>query len=101
MIKVKVKVKSCHNIAMRKVKVMSIYNFAMRKVKVMSIYKPVGHAISANNQGLKVQNSPTRRGEIFLFTTTLSPSVRIDKRLNAKKENWNSKGKILMQQVLH
>ena len=49
---------------MRKVKVISIYNSAMRKVKVMCIYKPVGHAISANNQGPKVQG-----GEIFLFTT--------------------------------
>ena len=39
----------------------------MRKVKVMSIYKPVGHAISANNQGLKVQE-----GRFFISTTTPS-----------------------------
>ena len=52
---------------MRKVKVISIYNSAMRKVKVMCIYKPVGHAISANNQGPKVQ------GGDFSFYNPPSP----------------------------
>ena len=77
-----------YNSSVRKVKGMSIYTSAMRKVKVMlSIYKPVGHAISANNQGLKVQEPPCQEGEIFLFTTTNPSSVRIDKQLNAKKGN--------------
>ena len=54
---------------MRKVKVISIYNSAMRKVKVMCIYKPVGHAISANNQGPKVQE-----GRFFFLQPPPSPS---------------------------
>ena len=66
------RVKSIYNIAMRKVKVKSFHYIAMRKVKVMSIYKPVGHAISANNQGLKVQNSPARRGR-FSFLQPYNP----------------------------
>ena len=58
------KVISIKYIKMKKVKVIFIFKIAMRKVKVMCIYKPVGHAISANNQGLKVEG---RRGRFSFY----------------------------------
>ena len=58
--------------SVRKVKVMFIYKSVMRKVKVMlSIYKPVGHAISANNQGLKVQEPPCQEGRFSFLQQPL------------------------------
>ena len=57
---------------LKKVKVLHISNSSMRKVKVMlSIYKPVGHAISANNQGLKVQEPPCQEGRFSFLQQPL------------------------------